>query len=113
MVIEPVLAVNVGTPVPVGAVVMKLIPFAPETDMLVAGPELTPSVMDPAFNWGRTVPAEQPVTVTLKLVPDDALGVKTHPVAVPAFVKSDPVRPEIGSDITKSKDNGSVAVFND
>lgn len=58
------------------------------------------------------MPAEHPVTVTLKLVPADAFGVKTQPVAVPELVKSEPVRPEIGSDIIKSKDNGSDAVFN-
>lgn len=59
------------------------------------------------------MPAEHPVTVTEKVLPEDALGVNTHPVAVPAFVKSDPVRPLIGSDITRSNDMGSEAVFRD
>ena len=35
------------------------------------------------------VPSEHPETVRVKFVPELALGVKEHPVAVPAFEKSD------------------------
>jgi hypothetical protein len=46
-----------------------------------------------------------------KVVPDVALGVNTQPVAVPAFAKSDALRPEIASDMLSVKCRGLVAVF--
>jgi hypothetical protein len=57
------------------------------------------------------VPAEQPVTTMSNVVPDVALGVNTQPVAVPAFAKSDALRPEIPSDMLSVKCRGLVAVF--
>ena len=42
-----------------------------------------------AITWGSRVPFPQDETVSVKLVPDDALIEKTQPVAVPAFEKSE------------------------
>jgi hypothetical protein len=41
-----------------------------------------------AISWGMTVPSPHELTVSVKLVPEDALTEKEHPVAVPAFEKS-------------------------
>jgi hypothetical protein len=98
-----------GAPVPDGGVVTKLTADAAEVSEV--GPGLTPSVTEPAKIRGCTVPAEHPVTTTSKDVPEVALGVKTHPVAVPAFWKSDALRPDIGSDMFNTKRMGLVAVF--
>lgn len=98
-----------GAPVPDGGVVTKL--TAEALEVAEVGPGLMPSVTEPAESRGCTVPAEHPVTTTSKDVPEVALGVKTHPVAVPAFWKSDALRPDIGSDMFNTKRMGLVAVF--
>jgi hypothetical protein len=99
----------VGAPVPDGGVVTKL--TAEALEVAEVGPGLMPSVTEPAESRGCTVPAEQPVTTMSNVVPDVALGVNTQPVAVPAFAKSDALRPEIPSDMLSVKCRGLVAVF--
>ncbi len=50
---------------------------------------------DPAVICAIRVPEEHEVMVMVKLVPEDALGEKEHPVAVPPLVKSPAARPVI------------------
>ena len=89
-------AVNVS----VGAVASRVIVVVALT--FVAGPVLpTASVICPDFNRGMIVPDEHDDTVMVSVVPDDALGEKEHPVAVPAFSKSPPPTPVTLFDITR------------
>ena len=89
-------AVNVS----VGAVASRVIVVVALT--FVAGPVLpTASAICPDFNRGMIVPDEHDDTVMVRVVPDDALGVKVHPVAVPAFSKSALATPVTCFDITK------------
>jgi hypothetical protein len=55
------------------------------------GPFVLVSVPKTSFarTCGWSVPSEHPVILRVKLVPEEALGVKVQPVAVPAFEKSD------------------------
>jgi hypothetical protein len=50
---------------------------------------------EPAVIRAIKVPEEHEVMVMVKLVPEEALGEKTHPVAVPPLVKSPASRPVI------------------
>ena len=50
---------------------------------------------EPAVIRAIKVPEEHEVMVMVKLVPEDALGEKAHPVAVPPLVKSPASRPVI------------------
>ena len=52
-------------------------------------------VTDPAAIRAMRVPEEHEVMVMVKVVPEDALGEKAHPVAVPPLVKSPASRPVI------------------
>jgi hypothetical protein len=62
---------------------------------LAAGPALPAVSLTPeAASLKITVPSEQEETVTVIDDPEEAEGVKTHPVAVPAFEKSAEVNPE-------------------
>ena len=63
------------------------------------------------FSWLITVPAPVHVTETVTEVPDDAEGVKTHPVAVPVFVKLDADRPETDSVNVNVYDNDNEPVL--
>ena len=70
--------------------------------MVVLAGEFTPGpvcvpVTELANNWGLTVPSPHPETVIVKEDPLDPLGVKEHPMAVPALVKSLEASPEIDS----------------
>ena len=56
------------------------------------------SVTERAASLKTTVPSEQEVAVTVIDVPEEAEGVKTHPVADPAFEKSAEVKPETASE---------------
>lgn len=89
-------AVNVS----VGAVASRVMVVVALT--FVAGPVLpTASVICPDFNRGMIVPDEHDDTVMVSVVPDDALGEKEHPVAVPAFSKSPLATPVTLFDITR------------
>jgi hypothetical protein len=55
-------------------------------------------VTERAASLKTTVPSEQEVAVTVIDVPEEAEGVKTHPVADPAFEKSAEVKPETASE---------------
>jgi hypothetical protein len=50
-----------------------------------------------AFKRATTVPAPEHTTETDITMPDDAAGVKTHPLAVPVFEKLEADNPEIDS----------------
>ena len=52
-------------------------------------------VTDPAAIRAIKVPEEHEVMVMVKVVPEDALGEKAQPVAVPPLVKSPAARPVI------------------
>jgi len=52
-------------------------------------------VTDPAAIRANKVPEEHEVMVMVKVVPEDALGEKAQPVAVPPLVKSPASRPVI------------------
>jgi hypothetical protein len=52
-------------------------------------------VTDPAAIRAMRVPEEHEVMVMVKLVPEEALGEKAQPVAVPPLVKSPASRPVI------------------
>ena len=59
-----------------------------------AGPVLpAASVAAVTARRGMTVPSEQPVTVTVRVVPESAPGSKAHDVAVPVFEKSPATTP--------------------
>jgi hypothetical protein len=78
-----------------------------------AGPVLpAASTTASAANCSTNVPSPHPVTATLIVVPDDAAGVNTHPVAVPVFEKSAAARPLIASPkvtaYVDDADNGPV-----
>jgi hypothetical protein len=61
------------------------------------------SVAVPCNIRGVTVPGEQPLTVTVKVVPELALNANEHPVEVPALSKSDDETPLTESENTKVK----------
>ena len=65
----------------------------------LAGP-LLPAASETvlAARLNTTVPSEQEVAVTVIDVPEEAEGVKTQPVADPAFEKSAEVKPETASE---------------
>ena len=66
------------------------------------GLETAPTLVatEPAVIRAIKVPEEHEVIVMVKLVPEDALGENTQPVAVPPLVKSPASRPVI--DVEKS-----------
>ena len=65
----------------------------------VAGPAVpAPSAAPLAAKRGVTVPSEQLVTVTVRVLPVSAPGAKTQPVAVPVLVKSAAVTPVTSSE---------------
>ena len=81
----------------VGAVTSRV--MVVEAVAAEVGPVLpTASVAAPAPNTGVTVPAPHELAVTVIVVPDAALGVKTHPVEDPPFVKSAIATPETDSE---------------
>lgn len=89
-------AVNVS----VGAVASRVIVVV--AFVFDAGPVLpTASAICPAFSRGMIVPDEHDDTVIVSVVPDDALGEKEQPVAVPAFSKSPAATPVTLFDITR------------
>ena len=68
-------------------------------DKATRGPVLpAESVTERAVSLNTTVPSEQEVAVTVIDVPEEAEGVKTQPVADPAFEKSAEVKPETASE---------------
>ena len=72
-----------------------LLTVPPEATGVETGPALpVASLAALAANLNTTVPAEQEETVTVIEEPEAAEGVKTQPVADPAFEKSADVRPE-------------------
>jgi len=73
--------------------------FTEEASVLLTG-ALFPAASETAeaANLSTTVPCEQEATVTSSDDPEDAEGVKTQPVAVPALLKSAEVRPETFSE---------------
>jgi hypothetical protein len=83
-----VTAVNDET---VGAVVSRVI-VGPSA--IVAGPVLPAASAAPfAAKCGITVPPEQLVSVTVRVLPESVPGAKTQPVAVPVCKKSAAVTP--------------------
>ena len=52
-----------------------------------------------------SVPSEQEVSVTVKEEPEAAEGVNTQPVAVPAFEKSEELRPETAFENSSEKES--------
>ena len=65
----------------------------------VSGPSfVAASVTAPEIRRRTTVPSDEQDTETVKVVPDDALGLNVHPVAVPVLVKSAEVKPETDSE---------------
>jgi len=97
---EVVDAVDGAVNVRVGAVESRVIVVVALT--FVAGPVLpTKSAICPDFNRGMIVPEEHDDTVIVSVVPDEALGVNEHPVAVPAFSKSALATPVTRFDITR------------
>jgi hypothetical protein len=52
------------------------------------------SEIDPEARRSTTVPSEQEAAVTVIEEPEEAEGVKMHPVAVPVLDRSAEVRPE-------------------
>jgi hypothetical protein len=56
------------------------------------------SVAPLAANLGVTVPAPQEPTLTVRVVPDEALGVKVQPVAPVGFEKSPAAIPVTASE---------------
>ena len=70
-----------------------------EASALLAGPILpAESVTEAKDRPKTTVPSEQEATVTVKEEPEEALGEKEQPAAVPAFEKSAEVSPETASE---------------
>ena len=70
-----------------------------EAVRLEAGPALPDeSETEEEVTLSSTVPSEQEAAVTVKEEPEDDEAVKTQSVAVPAFVKSDDVRPVTDSE---------------
>ena len=70
-----------------------------EAAVAVAGPPLpAESVTDVDARLNTTVPSEQEAAVIVIEEPEAADGVKTQPVAVPVFEKSEAVNPETASE---------------
>jgi hypothetical protein len=86
-----------------GAVVSELVFIVTdEASALLAGPALlAPSLIELALNRAATVPSLVHVAVTVNEVPDEADGENVQPVAVPVYVKSPLVSPEIDSEKAK------------
>ena len=90
---DAVTAVNDET---VGAVVSRVI-VGPSA--IVAGPVLPAASVAPfAAKCGITVPPEQLVSVTVRVLPESVPGAKTQPVAVPVCVKSPAATPVTDSE---------------
>ncbi len=91
---------------------VRSIVMAPESAS-VAGPVLPgASVTASAARRAMTVPSEQPEALTVMLVPDDAEGVNTQPVAVPWLLKSPEAMPDTGLSNARVND-GTAALVGD